>query len=988
MAWRSAAEQPIGVTGWRHLVIPLVVLALVAMACTNGGDGPGPAESPEPTNGPEGGIGVDPPEGDEDPTGWRTGVVVEIDGELTWLGHGAMRLTPEEVSVDMSFGADGAAPRLVAGERGTFLGVEEEAGGTTWIDFTDPVMLLPDDAHVFEPDEELSQEPVRTEQLDGVDLDVHAGFAGAVASDADLAVATVEVWVDEHGEPRRHMFVVSALPAGGGEPVRIMVVADRDDDVSVRAPRVRRGATVPAAAALRTIDSPALTSNAEAFREPRSVGVSSPLSGSGVLPVARPAIAQPASAQAVDTPEGCTVIDRERGILQCDGRGEVSNDDRQDVGEVPTVEDAPSGLSLGDLMDNSLMAGVTIIGGLFGGASIFTSAAAAVKAGGFIGIAGGLLGVAIGSVVVGAFAGVLGVWLLASIKGEPHLVTLDGTRYSFQATGEFVFLDSPVFAVQTRFEGRKGRATWTQATAVRVGNTVVEVPYERLEQPDVPGVEVVIDGSSTVVDYEGVALPGGGHVMRRSGGDFGGVHDGNVLVVSPRGDYVIVENLNISQNLRFGVTVGTAETVVGGLGGVPDGDRTTDFTLRDGTVLSALERGTIEGLYGRFAGSWRVRPEERLFTDGSAEEYLTDEHTSLPESVFSLSDFSTEELAAAREQCVDAGVPAGEAVDRCAYDVLATGDDGWVEQAAASEVVQGLAGDVPSLRSDPGAERVGDHPLIVAADRCRLDDVTAELDAGASPNLRDDDGWSPLLFVAQRDCVEVVDRLLSAGADPTAVNDARFAPLYLAAQNGREQAVSRLLEAGASPLRALPGGDTPLLVAAFRGHEQVARLLIDAGSPLDVPRDDGFTPLLAAVQEGHADIVALLLSAGADPNRATDRGRTALMRAASDRAVELASQLLETGADPNATDRRGITALHLAADRDAPEVLELLLEPIANVDVQDDRGRTPLHFAASEDAPEVVELLLDAGANPNIEDNRDRTPQDYAGPTTQPLLEQ
>jgi ankyrin repeat protein/uncharacterized RDD family membrane protein YckC len=294
-----------------------------------------------------------------------------------------------------------------------------------------------------------------------------------------------------------------------------------------------------------------------------------------------------------------------------------------------------------------------------------------------------------------------------------------------------------------------------------------------------------------------------------------------------------------------------------------------------------------------------------------------------------------------------------------------------------------------TTQSTPDIERVSDHPLLIAADRCRPNDVIAELDAGVNPNLVRDDGWTPLLFASQHDCVEVVDRLLVAGADPTLPDDR---------------------------------GVTPLYRAAYEGHEEVARLLVDAGANLDAPRDSDFSPLFAAVQERHPVVTEMLLTAGADPDQSGLRNEVVALHLAAQRDhVEILQMLLDSGADPNARNRNDETPLHHAAQRDHVEILQMLLDSGADPNARNHndetplhhaaehdrldattellragadpnaearRGTTPLHIAASRDYPDIAEALLNAGADSDAENDRGQTPLDLAGTSVAPLLEQ
>lgn len=320
-------------------------------------------------------------------------------------------------------------------------------------------------------------------------------------------------------------------------------------------------------------------------------------------------------------------------------------------------------------------------------------------------VIGGLL--VIGGVVALVGGGLYLAPIIAGfVNGDPHIATLDGHTYVFQATGEFIVVDAPRFQIQQRFEGDKGVNTSVRATAIRAGNHVIEFSYTATSGKD--GVlPAIVDGGSMEVDGEGLNFDDGTYVAqyRGSGGN-------DLIVVGPDGSYAVMENLDRAQNVFMALSPNTGKTVTGGLAGVPDGKIANDFTLRDGTVMAMGEAHTIEGLYGRFASSWRVRPDERLFTQGKAEDYLTPGYTDLPRSITKFSDFSESDIADARQTCIEAGVEQEAALDDCAYDVLASGGDaGWARMAASSGTVAASVASAPSaVAAIVEAKMPGDAP--------------------------------------------------------------------------------------------------------------------------------------------------------------------------------------------------------------------------------------------------------------------------------------
>ncbi len=212
------------------------------------------------------------------------------------------------------------------------------------------------------------------------------------------------------------------------------------------------------------------------------------------------------------------------------------------------------------------------------------------------------------------------------------------------------------------------------------------------------------------------------------------------------------------------------------------------------------------------------------------------------------------------------------------------------------------------LRVEAGLDAVWEAPdnpggtaLHLALHKGNLDVVRRLLEAGANPNLLDEQDQSPLAVavriqspeavtalldagaaargdaLALRYAVEatnlaLVEPLLAAGADLEAQREALF---VLAFERDWEAGILRLLETGAAlpevfgsaadapglvPVQNRP----PLAVAAERGYLEVVRTLVldDVDlSPLD-PTTNA-TPLALAETNGHDEVARLLRAAGA-----------------------------------------------------------------------------------------------------------------------------
>jgi ankyrin repeat protein len=90
-------------------------------------------------------------------------------------------------------------------------------------------------------------------------------------------------------------------------------------------------------------------------------------------------------------------------------------------------------------------------------------------------------------------------------------------------------------------------------------------------------------------------------------------------------------------------------------------------------------------------------------------------------------------------------------------------------------------------------------------------ELVALLDAGASADAQDDNGWTALHFAAQDHHPAIVESLLQRGANPNLLNSHGNGPLWVALMRSKDDLgiVKLLLAAGANPDQKNGSGRSP-----------------------------------------------------------------------------------------------------------------------------------------------------------------------------------
>jgi hypothetical protein len=326
---------------------------------------------------------------------------------------------------------------------------------------------------------------------------------------------------------------------------------------------------------------------------------------------------------------------------------------------------------------------------------------------------------------------------MAANEGDPHIRTMDGTNYDFQAAGEFVSLKgADGFELQVRqtaiattfFPGPNPHTdlatcvSVNSAVAARVGKHRVTYQPRLDGEPDASGMQLRIDGVHSALTEAGIALPGGGRVLRSVvGGMEIELPSGAVIVATPgwwasQGKWYL--NVNAYGIDAYDGIMG-AISRGGWLPALPDG-----LSLGPKPV-SPTQR--YNDLYKKFADAWRVSDKSSLFDYAPGTSTATFTLPGWPK------DSPPCELPR-EKQAVPAQQKVAEAACRpirnrnrrqnCMFDVVATGETGFARTYQLTERLEQWG---TAIQLTLGPQTPGTKPLVFVAT------VSRKLTPGKAP---------------------------------------------------------------------------------------------------------------------------------------------------------------------------------------------------------------------------------------------------------------
>ncbi|XP_045385645.1 ankyrin repeat domain-containing protein 16 isoform X3 [Lemur catta] len=228
---------------------------------------------------------------------------------------------------------------------------------------------------------------------------------------------------------------------------------------------------------------------------------------------------------------------------------------------------------------------------------------------------------------------------------------------------------------------------------------------------------------------------------------------------------------------------------------------------------------------------------------------------------------------------------------------------------------------------------------------------------------------TPLMMACTRKNLEVIQDLVEHGASPLLKNKDGWNSFHIASREGDPLILQYLLTVcpdawkTESKIRR-----TPLHTAAMHGHLEAVKVLLKRCQyDPDCKDNCGVTPFMDAIQCGHIDVARLLMEKHKVCLSAEDRlGAQALHRAAvtgQDEAIRFLVSELGVDVDVRAASTH-LTALHYAAKEGHTSTIQTLLSLGADISSKDERNRSEMTSRAILQTWASKRTAFSLGKNP------------------------
>jgi ankyrin repeat protein len=252
---------------------------------------------------------------------------------------------------------------------------------------------------------------------------------------------------------------------------------------------------------------------------------------------------------------------------------------------------------------------------------------------------------------------------------------------------------------------------------------------------------------------------------------------------------------------------------------------------------------------------------------------------------------------------------------------------------------------------DPNRRAAHNRPLLVAAAvEQDWDTVQRLLQAGAHPDLADENGTTALMLAAKHGNMNILRRLMGTAMNIDFADRNGRTALHHAVAARQTKAIEFLLPL--MPHLASYGSDL-LALAIATGDMRIAEYLSERMPPSDKWSPGARRVLDQAIAGSNHAAVRLLLKKHAGPPTMGNSNVPLLAYSIAKADTKLFEELLTCGADPNTT----------LPNRPSQDFLSQLKSRRLRYYLEGEKGVTVLMLAAGTGNTEFVRSLLDAGAN-------------------------
>ena len=259
--------------------------------------------------------------------------------------------------------------------------------------------------------------------------------------------------------------------------------------------------------------------------------------------------------------------------------------------------------------------------------------------------------------------------------------------------------------------------------------------------------------------------------------------------------------------------------------------------------------------------------------------------------------------------------------------------------------------DPSKLEGNYGLKKI--HLAVLRAD---MDDIKAQILAGANINAPDEVGNTPLHFALGLGEAKIAEWLMSQGVDLNAkANDGR-SMTHAAAAGGQIELLKKLVVESLKLDDKNVLGQTPLHLAAAAGQTETVEWLLKQDQKVSVQDADNNTPIHLAVTHCRSGLVKRLVERGADLNVLNNAGQAAIHLACSTGQLGLVYWMLKHDDTLiNLPDGGKFTPLYHAAINGNRRIASLLLSKKAKIQVGDSAELSGLFSRALDDDTEYFD---------------------------------